>query len=819
MARYALTIFVSAFLLFQVQPLVGKYVLPWFGGTPNVWNTCMLFFQLLLLGGYAYAHAVAKRLSRKQQGMLHLGLLAFALVMLTVFFPPWSSMKPSGDSHPAGQILLLLLVSVGVPYLTLSATGPLLQSWFSLTHPGRSPYRLYALSNIGSLLALISYPFVFEPSLTLPAQAWWWSAGYALFAASCGFCAWALYRSEIAPSEKLSEVETAAKAKADAEPVASPRIGDILLWLGLSACGSSMLLATTNQLCIDVAVVPFLWVLPLSLYLVTFIICFDNEEWYSRSWFSAAFLAAAMAVLVVLKEGVGLSPVDFDMTRFGIKWQPELSSLTLQILVYCFTLFTVCMMCHGELVHLKPHPKHLTLFFLMVSLGGAMGGLLVSIVAPMVLDGYWEFHFCLGSVVALMLLVVCRDLVRTLYGKFTVLEWSAMLLPAAVCVGVSAWLITANSTHPEFFEWLDENPRHWRGFTLLMVGATIGLIYFLWSENFRWAQATNLMVALAALGGLGPLVVALDNHISSTNARSIDKTRNFYGVLRVITEDTGEDEKLTLMHGRINHGFQFRDAEKRLWHTSYYADDAGPGVAILHHPRRLNPPGNMRIGVIGLGTGTMASYAEKGDYIRFYDINPEVVRLSDKHFTYRADAAARGADVGVFMGDARLVMERQLVENQNQQFDVLVVDAFSSDAIPVHLLTVECAEIYWQHLRPGGILAIHISNRYLNLIPPVKAIAREYNKKVLRPLGGGLGLGLRSLEEKGLTVNALWIDSYGDNSKGTDGANWILLTKNREYLENKDIWQYVNAWSGDTSGMGIITWTDDYTSIQELLTH
>ena len=354
MFRYAVTIFVSAFLLFQVQPLIGRFILPWFGGGPSIWTSCMLFFQILLLGGYLYAHVISVKLKPRTQVMTHLSLLAMSLVFLPI--APGDTWKPMADQSPLLQILLLLLATVGGPYFMLSSTGPLMQKWFSQSSPGQSPWRLYALSNVGSLLALLSYPFVFEPWLALRQQVWSWSVVYGAYAALATWCGIRyLQHQSVAATKLLSTDEnmnSAPALSADEDRTIRPGTGTMLLWLGLAACSSAMLLATTNQLCIDVATVPFLWVLPLSLYLISFIICFDSPQWYDRRAYGLLLLACSPVACWVVNEGA-----DVNISK--------------QVAIYATILFACCMTCHGELVSCKPHSRYLTLFYVLISAGGA----------------------------------------------------------------------------------------------------------------------------------------------------------------------------------------------------------------------------------------------------------------------------------------------------------------------------------------------------------------------------------------------------------------------------------------------------------------
>jgi hypothetical protein len=393
----ALTILLSAFLLFQIQPLISKFILPWFGGSPAVWTTCMLFFQCLLFCGYAYAHLTSRLLSGRGQALLHLGLIVAAVMMLPI--TPDAGWKPKPGMDPTWRILGLLAVSVGLPYFVLSATGPLGQAWFSRAYARRSPYRLYALSNFGSLAALLPFPVFFEPAFAADVQAWLWSASFVVFGLLCAGAAVWIWRNR---GDRPMGRNTNELASDDQSPPASnaPTIGRRILWLALPAAASLMLLATTSQACQNVAVVPLLWVVPLALYLLTFIICFDHERWYRRGTY-----CAVAAALVFLSAGGAdwLSDVipelipAIDAKSFGL-------NLVQQRILYFATMFMVCMVCHGELVRLRPSALHLTEYYLMIAAGGALGGAFVSLVAPRIFPGYWEWN--LGLVISFLVVTI-----------------------------------------------------------------------------------------------------------------------------------------------------------------------------------------------------------------------------------------------------------------------------------------------------------------------------------------------------------------------------------------------------------------------------
>ena len=686
MVPHGLTIFLSAFLLFQVQPMIGKYFLPRFGGSPTVWTTCLLFFQVILLAGYGYAYWLTSRVRPKAQAALHSLLLVGSLLLL----PMNPSAAAIGDRSPTWSILALLSWSAGVPCFVLSSTGPLLQDWFSRSGASASPYPLYALSNLGSLLALATYPFLVEPMLPLGFQMRIWSWTWVLFAITCGYCCVELFRSQ-------------GPRRAELPPVGvRPRVSERALWFGLAACGVLVLMATNNQMCQDVAVVPFLWMLPLGLYLVSLIVVFHKPAWYFRNSLAIAFIPALVLVCYALYRGVFIS----------ISWQ---------IVAYSIALLVCCLICHGELVRIKPEPRFLTDFYLTVAAGGAVAGIFVVVAAPVLFRGYWEFHCGLAATSLLVLVTRLRDGVH---------------------------------------------------------------------DGRRWWIAGFWLVACCALG------VALAVNILDSRQDEIKSTRNFHGILRVLDEDSGDrlQHRYTLKNGRIEHGFQFQEESRRHWPTSYYGADSGLGMAITFHPRRVNrrqETRSLRIGVVGLGTGTIAAYGEDKDYFRFYEINPEVVQLAAGYFTYLKDCPAR---IEIVEGDGRRSMEREMASGQAQQLDVLAIDAFTGDAIPVHLLTRECFRIYWYHLKQDGILAVHVSSRYFELAPVVRA----------------------SAQVAGPGAKVLRILSESNDVQGTDASEWLLVSKNGPFLNYGPVQLAVKPWP--VNAPAFLYWTDDYSNLFRALT-
>ena len=689
LALAALAIFASAFLFFQVQLIVGKYILPWFGGAPAVWNTCMVVFQVLLLGGYCYSHLLVSRVPSRLQGRVHLALVGLAAVCVGIAGLRWPSpltaglaWRPQDPNHPIGNIIVLLLVTVGVPGIALSSTSPLLQAWTG-KEKNAGIYRLYALSNAGSLLGLLSYPFLVERLLTVRAQAWSWSAGYAVFLSAIAACTFLQMKvSRRCPLQPA--VETCNSESSD-RPPASHRF----LWLALPACSSLLLLATTNIICQEIAVIPLLWVLPLAVYLVSFIVCFDNERWYQRGLFQLLFGACAVAVFKILTLLPG-------------------THLLAQILTLTLTLFVACMVCHGELARLKPSATYLTHYYLMLSAGGALGSMFVVFAAPRLFKEYWEYQ--LGICACAVLLFACLKLDRAswVFGRVR-----QQILPLA-------FIVTAG-----------------------------GLCAF-YTGVFVIAQ-------------MGPMTVF--------------RTRNFFGAKSVV--DTGE--LLRFKDGAIWHGVQFKDISQRDEPTLYYHRQTGIGLLLDNYPRGAQA--NLRVGLVGLGIGTLAAYGHAGDYYRFYELDPAVIALSKgdhPFFTYLKDSPAQ---IDVVAGDARISMEREVRTGEGQKFDILAVDAFSSDAIPLHLLTREAMALYLQQLRgPRSVIAFHVTNRNLDLRPVLLGLAQQHK--------------LASADVR------------------FDVVDWVLLSPSDEFLKIPAIANHATALN---KGRQPVAWEDNYSNLYQVL--
>ncbi|MFC4307673.1 spermidine synthase [Steroidobacter flavus] len=676
---YAVTVIVGACLLFLVQPLIAKIILPWFGGTSAVWSAALVFFQACVLGGYSYAHWLTTHVSPQRQSLIHGALLIVSCLMMPIL--PAESFRPEGGGEPALQILLLLTVTVGLPSLMLSATSPLLQVWYMRRTGSEPPYWLFAWSNAGSLLALLSFPLLLEPAFTSRTLALGWSALFVVFAALCVGLAY------------LNSKQTVSQAVEVAEPVAkandaAPTVGRMVLWLLLSGCASGLLVAVSANLSANVAPIPLLWVVPLALYLLTFILAFGNHRVYHPTWFFP---------LVALSLG-GLAYLYIN----------RLENWPIQYVVpaYLLSLFFICMACHGELVMRRPTGRYLTRFYLMISLGGVIGGAFVGLIAPNIFHTYVEFP---------LLVVLIAEL-------YVMLQWYR-----------------------------------------------------------RGARRTLWLFRIVMILGVLTLMGELLRAEYQDRRESVLVQRNFYGTLSVQDDPSSfELARRYLIHGTISHGYQYLHEELRRLPSSYFSKHSGAGLALT----ALQSEGPVRMGVVGLGVGVMSGYVRNGDYARFYEINPAVVDIADSYFTF-LPAARKDGDVKVLLGDARLTLEDQ----SPQAFDLLAIDAFSSDAIPTHLLTHEAFELYFKHLKPDGVLAVHISNRYIDLVPVCARSAEHVNRsaRVVRSISDG---------------------TY-------DTSIWVVVTSNQELLARPEF-QNANTYKA-TAAPSFHGWTDQYSSVWPLM--
>jgi hypothetical protein len=710
---FALTILISACLLFQVQPLVARAILPWFGGSAAVWTACMLFFQVFLVAGYLYAWWLARLTPRRQAG-IHLTLLAASLLALPIL--PGEAWKPLTPDHPIEHILVLLAATTGLPYLLLTTTNPLVQSWFARARPGASPYRLFALSNLGSLAGLVLYPVAVEPWLPLRWQSVCWSIAYALYALLAMRLAWLARRLPItraadAPvdtsnasvaADRTASAQTAVGAQPAGDIAArrSSHLATTLPWLALPACASVLLLAFTTHITQNIAPMPFLWILPLGLYLTSFILCFAHRRWYDRRLYLPLLALGFGAICITLLPAQAHPGID------------------LLLPLYAATLFTACMVCHGELARLKPDPRELTRYYLMIAIGGAIGGLLVGIVAPALFD----------------------DLLELPIG---------MVITAVALAGVLLLAPRASAERQ----------------ALHVASGSPGL-----------PRAISIACLLYACG----LGTALWLIRADRTENSIAAMRNFHGALRVDEQGSGEMRERRLTHGTITHGKQFLDPARSRWPTTYYAADSGIGRAIT--AQRIRQP-TINLGMVGLGAGTLATYGLAGDRIRIYELNPLVRDVANHYFSYLEESPAQ---ITFAMGDARLSMERE----PSSGFDILAIDAFSSDSIPVHLLTAEAFAIWFRHIGPEGMLAVHISNRYLDLEPVIATAAAH------------------------LGATARVVESDGDNARAVYGSTWVLLSKHPSVLESAAL---AGASRPLAPRHAVSLWTDDYSDLISIL--
>jgi SAM-dependent methyltransferase len=661
---FGTTIFISAFLLFAVEPLIAKRILPWFGGSSAVWSTCLVFFQCALLAGYWYAQLLTRYSPARLPRIVHIAVLLAALAVLPI--GPSERWRPGPDEHPFRTILILLTATIGLPFLALSATTPLLQDWLARAGD-KAPYRLFALSNLASLAALVGYPLLVEPNFDTTAQARWWSMGYALFALLCATTAW---QSRPRPARA-------------SEPAEFHWINPFrkISWFALAACGSMLLLSITNHITQNVAAVPLLWVVPLAVYLLTFILAFAARQTYNRAlWLR--LLAFALAVLAYAIFNINaVDPIQISLP------------------IFILGLFACCMFCHGELNRLRPEAYGLTNFYLIIALGSASGAIFVGLVAPQIFEGIYELPLTLVLTAGLASLLTWRD---------------------------GAWPLRA------------------------------------------------LWVVVA-----GAMVLVFAANVKAYREHALSLRRSFYGSLRVVqSPHAGLEQNRTLFHGTIEHGAQFLWPPMRSQPTTYYGTDSGVGIVLRDCFRSPK-----RVAVVGLGVATLAAYGKPGDTFRFYEINPQVVDLATSLFFYLRETHA---DVKIVEGDARLSLEREAAP----RFDVFALDAFSGDAIPVHLLTREAMALYRKHLNPEGVLAFHVSNNYLDLAPVVRQLAEEAG------------------------YQAVLVKSGRNDQELILAADWVLVTNNRTVLDNPVI--KLHSVPID-SRAGLRPWTDNYNNLLQIL--
>ncbi|MEP6494680.1 MAG: fused MFS/spermidine synthase [bacterium] len=682
--RYAVAIFLSSSLLFLIEPIAAKRLLPLLGGSAAVWTACLVFFQCALLLGYLLAHWLVTRAGARAQVTAYVALLVLSLGQLAIGISPSLRASPA---HPILSVLWLLTVLIGLPFVTLSATSPLLQAWYArsadvantTTINAPRPYRLFAVSNAGSLLALLVYPWLIEPRMSLHDQTVAVVAGFTMLAVVCGAIAYSMRSATTALAATTPDPTPATNV---AEPRTTPDAQNRVLWVALAACGSLLLSAVTNHISQNVATLPLFWIIPLVAYLLTFVVAFSGERWQPR------WLVLTLALAGLGGAGYVLYKGDLSMSI------PRVTG------VFCGALFALCLFCHSELHRRRPPPQQLTVFYFCLAAGGALGAILVGVVAPSVLPGNYDL---------------------------------AIGLCFAAALGVAA-------------TWTS--------------GAVARVFWFAVTAAMAWLVLVQ---------------------VRNDRPNLIARTRNFYGTLRVT--ETSEPEYSATMrrldHGVIMHGQQIFRTDLRQTPTTYYGRNSGVGLALdlccNGRPRR--------VGVIGLGTGTIAAYGRAGDVFRFYDINPAVEPIARTYFTYLRDSPAR---IEVATGDARI----SLAAEPPQRYDVLAIDAFSGDAIPVHLITTEALSLYRRHLTPNGIVAFHVSNRFLDLAPVVEQLAERAGMKTA------------------------FISSADNTKQNVYTSDWVLVTADTVFLSLPAV---VTASEEITIPRRLRLWTDDYNSLLPIL--
>ena len=714
---FAVTVFTSAALLFIVEPMIAKMMLPLLGGSPAVWNTCMVFYQVVLLAAYVYAHVLSRMFTKRRQVIIHAALVGLSIVALPVILP--TGMTPPADRSPIPWLLVVLARTAAVPLFVVSSTSPLLQRWIA---SGRrtNPYALYAASNAGSMLALVSYPALVEPFLTLHQQSATWTTAYVGFGVLSLACAAWTWSSWGVPSVQFQQSD-------EAEPTeAPPAAATLARWIVLAAVPSSLMLGVTTFLTTDIAAVPLLWILPLGLYLLTLVLVFME-----RSIVPQALMGRLLPILVV--PIVSLIIFDSRMPA------------PVQIVLHLSTFFVASMVCHGELARTKPRPAHLTTFYICLAVGGSLGGLFNAVIAPVAFKTVIEYPL------AVVIACLFRPAASSNSGRWT--RAMDLALPLLLGAGAAAMMFAFDGA----------NSKTVTG--VLMVFVVPGVVVFGFRRRpLRFAAAVAaLMIASAAF---------MDKHV-------VFRSRSFFSVHRV-TVDSKIGQR-TFVHGGIVHGMQSTNPALRREPTAYF-HRSGPAGQIFASVQRKP---QLRVGIVGLGIGTLAAYSRAGEDWTFFEIDPGVVEIArdPRYFTYLHDSPAH---MNIVLGDARL----KLAEAPDHRFDLFVLDAFSSDAIPMHLLTGEALDLYVRKLSETGVLLFHISSRYVEL------------KQVLADAGMTHGLVCFERDDLKLTESEI--------AKGKFGSRWLVMARGGEQLEevtNDARWEHV------LPRVGRPIWTDDFSNL------
>lgn len=752
MLPFALTSFLAAFLLFSVQPLMGRYLLPWFGGSSSVWSGCLVFFQTALLVGYTYAHWLSKVIAPQRQFIVHGALLTAAFL----FLPPIPELSESSGASfsTPWQVLGLLTTTIGIPFALLSASGPLIQHWFSHTYPQRSPYRLFALSNAGSLFGLLSYPFLVELFFGRATQAQFWGVGFLIVTIALIWCAFS------------SRNHTPVVAEATAS-VQRPVRFQSFSWLGWSALGSSLLVTTTAALTHDVAGFPLLWIAPLTVYLITFIIAFDHARWYHRPTFSVLLIIAAIVALDAAHS-----------TGHASFWQLGAA--------YLFGLFVAGQICHGELHRERPAPDQLTSFYLHIAAGGAIGSMVVTLAAPLIFDSFFELPLLWSIIVAAFCFRVWRERnVRLMPWIGLGLLFSPFIVPLfrsadGFIIGSSLWRDYTAALMPTL------------SLTrLLSATATAVLVGFcLASFNRRTPRQWNNRLTLLAMFVPCACATAWIKYGIIRDPAAVHTSRNYHGRITVSDYNRSEPRAYSryLSHGSTTHGIQLMHPDFQRWPTTYYGPASGVGLIFAELETTRAP---LRVGIVGLGVGTIAGYGQTGDLFRFYELDSAIARIAQSQFTALKHSLA---STEIKLGDGRRLLANESHSGEEPRFDILIIDAFSSDSIPVHLLTSDAFEIYLRRLTPDGILILNVSNRLVDVRGQVLAQSHRFK----------------------LTAATIY-HQPPPKDWWAFASEWVLLSRDPNRLNTPAILAAANGPVGIPTDTYQTAWSDDFASLWSAL--
>lgn len=753
---FSVAIFTSATLLFVVQPMVGKILLPKLGGAPAVWNTCMVFFQAILLAGYLSAHLITKHLSLRTQVFVFATALLMAMASLPISVgPQWVDSLLSG-TDPVIWLLTVLLFRVAPVFFVLSVTSPLLQKWFAKSgHPhAHDPYFLYAASNVGSILALLSYPLLVEANMGVTEQTTTWMFGFGCFfflATACGIASWYGNRKSSRDLAETTQHETRASQNRSQTLTWSRRAR----WILLSFIPSSLMLGVTTYISTDVSSIPLIWVVPLAMYLLTFVFAFSSRQLLSAYWTGRIASLLVLSITVTMVTGAN---------------DPPIIIIPMHLLMF----FTVAMFCHQRLATDRPDADYLTDFYLWLSVGGVLGGLFNALIAPSLFVTIIEYP---------LVMIIASYMRETRLSDDEQQATSNWKRAVGFAIGIFIATVTLKLLVERLLPAL---PASLEGAIPLSIVQVQTLVIFGIPAALVFHQMENRARFTAGLFAI--FCVSVWNQQCDSN--TLERSRNFYGTIATADESLAAGDVRKMFHGNTVHGWQWMDENRRREPLAYYGPSSGVNKLIVN---RAAEKTNLHIGAIGLGAGTLAAVVRPSDSITFYEINPQVLDHAERHFTYLSDARQRGADAEVRLGDARLVLEAETRSEQPGNYDILVVDAFSSDSIPAHLITDECMKIYLDHLRPDGVIAFHITNRYLDL-EPVLAILSDENK-----------LAARSYQFQDVRD-----DGSIDQRTGETMSTWVLIARDAASLDGlSDVPHLRPIRRNDDFRL----WTDDYSNV------